>query len=54
MNYLIESALNITENPAVGNTVMHSHDSYEIYLFLDGKTDYLVEGNRYRLQVHLL
>ncbi len=50
MNYLIESALNITENPAVGNTVMHSHDSYEIYLFLDGKTDYLVEGNRYRLR----
>ena len=50
MNYFIESALNITENPGVGNAVMHSHDVYEIYLFLDGKTDYLVEGNKYRLK----
>lgn len=50
MNYLIESAQMITEHPAVGNAVMHSHDSYEIYLFQDGKTDYLVEGNKYRLR----
>jgi len=50
MEYFIESALNITENPGIGNAVMHSHDVYEIYLFLDGKTDYLVEGNKYRLK----
>ena len=50
MNYIIESAQMVTENPAVGKAVMHSHDIYEIYLFLDGKTDYLVEGNTYRLR----
>ena len=50
MDYYLESALNITENPGTGNAVMHSHDVYEIYLFLDGKADYLVEGNKYRLK----
>jgi len=50
MDYFIESALKITEAPGIGNAVMHSHDVYEIYMFLDGKTDYLVEGNKYRLK----
>ena len=50
MNYFIESALMITQTPGIGNAVMHSHDVYEIYLFLDGKSDYLVEGNKYRLR----
>lgn len=50
MNYVIESATMSTEHPVVGKAVMHSHDLYEIYLFLDGKTDYLVEGNKYRLR----
>ena len=50
MNYYIEGTLNITEHPEVGKAVMHSHDVYEIYLFLEGKTDYLVEGNKYRLR----
>lgn len=50
MNYTIESTLHTTENPEVGNAVMHSHEAFEIYLFLDGKTDYLVEGNKYRLR----
>ena len=50
MNYVITSAQMITEHPEVGNAVMHSHDAYEIYLFQDGKTDYLVEGNKYRLR----
>ncbi len=50
MNYFIESAQMVTEHPEVGKAVMHSHDVYEIYLFLDGKTDYLVEGNKYRLR----
>lgn len=50
MNYFIESAQMMTEHPLIGNTVMHSHDFYEIYLFQDGKNDYLVEGNKYRLR----
>lgn len=50
MNYYIESALMTTEHPSIKNAVMHSHDVYEIYLFLDGKSDYLVEGNKYRLR----
>lgn len=50
MNYYIEGTLNITEHPEVGKAVMHSHDIYEIYLFLEGKADYLVEGNKYRLR----
>ena len=50
MNYYIESALITTENPGIESATMHSHDIYEIYLFLDGKSDYLVEGNKYRLK----
>jgi AraC-like DNA-binding protein len=50
MNYSITSAQMTTEHPEIGKAVMHSHDSYEIYLFLDGKADYLVEGNKYRLR----
>ena len=50
MEYYIEGELNVTEHPEVGNAVMHSHDTYEIYLFLEGKSDYLVEGNKYRLK----
>lgn len=50
LNYQIESHLNTTENPIIEEPVMHSHDGYEIYLFLEGKADYLVEGTRYRLR----
>ncbi len=50
MNYYIESARMVTEHPPIGNAVMHSHDVYEIYLFLEGKSDYLVEGSKYRLR----
>ncbi|MBO5351747.1 MAG: helix-turn-helix transcriptional regulator [Lachnospiraceae bacterium] len=50
MNYFIESHLTTTENPIIEQPVMHSHDNYEIYLFLEGKNDYLVEGTRYRLR----
>lgn len=49
MNYYLESALMVTEHPEIGKAVMHSHNIYEIYLFLEGKVDYLVEGNKYRL-----
>ena len=50
MNYYIESESNVTEHPEICNAVMHSHNVYEIYLFLEGKSDYLVEGNKYRLR----
>ncbi len=50
MNYVITSAQMTTEHPEIGKAVMHSHDVYEVYLFQDGKTDYLVEGNKYRLR----
>ena len=50
MYYYLESALMTTEHPRVEKAVMHSHDLYEIYLFLEGKADYLVEGNKYRLR----
>lgn len=50
MNYYIEGTLMITENPGIDNATMHSHDVYEIYLFLEGKSDYLVEGKKYRLR----
>ena len=50
MNYSITSAQMTTEHPEIGKAVMHSHDTYEIYLFQEGKADYLVEGNKYRLR----
>lgn len=50
MNYVIDSFLSITEKPIVEKPNMHSHDTYEIYAFLGGKVDYLVEGKRYRLR----
>lgn len=50
MKFMIESAQMITPNPPIGNDAMHSHDNYEIYLFQEGKSDYLVEGNKYHLR----
>ncbi len=38
-----------TEKPSNEHFYLHSHDEYEIYLFLEGDTDYIVEGNTYHL-----
>ena len=29
---------------------LHNHDSYEIYMFMEGDADYIVEGNTYSLE----
>lgn len=38
-----------TESPALGILEMHTHDTYEIFLFLEGDADYHVEGAVYQL-----
>ena len=39
----------IDESPEEQNCVMHVHERYEIYFFVSGKVDYLVEGAKYPL-----
>lgn len=34
----------------LGPVALHHHDFYEVYFFLGGSVDYLVEGQTYRLQ----
>ncbi len=38
-----------TELPSNAHFELHSHDAYEIYLFLEGDTKYIVEGTTYHL-----
>ncbi len=38
-----------TEEPSNENFYLHRHDEYEIYLFLEGDANYIVEGNTYHL-----
>lgn len=40
----------IMENPSNVNFQLHNHDSYEIYMFLEGDAKYIVEGNTYSLE----
>lgn len=40
----------IDEKPRLVNDDMHIHSRCEIYLFISGKVDYLVEGSRYPLK----
>ena len=39
----------LTEKPIDGDFPLHIHDTCELYLFLGGNTEYLVEGNVYTL-----
>ena len=45
--------LNITtltlEKPTNDSFHLHNHDDYEIYLFLEGDTKYIIEGVTYNL-----
>lgn len=50
MKYLIESSRLHSDIPSQEEFKMHTHEAYEIYLFLNGDADYTVEGNRYQLQ----
>lgn len=38
-----------TEHPSNSNFYLHTHDDYEIYLFLEGDTKYIVEEKVYSL-----
>ncbi len=40
---------NVTLSPSNENFVLHSHDNYEIYLFLAGDTSYVIDGKSYAL-----
>ena len=40
----------VTERPDDRDFLMHLHGSAEIYFFVDGKTDYIVEGTVYTLR----
>ena len=37
------------ENASSHNAVLHSHHEYEIYMFLDGDSYYVVDGRKYEL-----
>ncbi len=39
-----------TESPSNEHFELHRHDEYEIYLFFEGDTQYIVEGSTYHLQ----
>lgn len=49
MEIYIKSHRTCTEKPLLRIEEMHSHNSYEIFLLVEGDTDYCVEGNRYHL-----
>ncbi len=39
-----------TERPANKHFELHNHDNYEIFLFIEGDTNYIVEENSYTLK----
>lgn len=41
---------NITDNPSNKNFQLHVHDDYEIYLFLEGDSRFVIEENSYDLE----
>lgn len=41
-----------SESPSNANFVLHSHEHYEIYMFIEGDSKYIVEGNTYNLEPH--
>lgn len=40
----------LTRSPVQEDFPMHAHDRFEIYCFLGGSAEYLVEGTRYKLK----
>lgn len=40
----------VSDAPSNANFILHTHDSYEILLFLEGDTNYIVEGKSYKLR----
>lgn len=41
---------NITEHPSSVNFQLHVHDGYEVYLFLEGDSKFVIEENTYDLE----
>ena len=39
----------VSRNPSNENFFLHTHNDYEIYMFLSGDAKYIVEGNTYSL-----
>lgn len=46
----VEFSENVDECPSNENFRLHSHENYEIYLFLEGDTKYIVEEKTYTLK----
>ena len=49
MEIHIKAHRSCTEKPLMRIEQMHSHNSYEIFLLVEGDTDYCVEGSRYHV-----
>lgn len=50
MEWILDPYYSVTGENEVTPAVMHSHDTYEIYCFLDGRIEYIVEGRRYVME----
>lgn len=50
MENFFDSAFELFENPIREKFKLHTHEYYEIYIFLNGDTDYIVEGHTYNLK----
>ncbi len=50
MEQFLELRNLIYENPSNDNFQLHVHDQYEIYMFLEGDTRYIVEADTYPLR----
>lgn len=49
-HFNIRASRNRTGDPNLEEFKMHTHDTYELYCFLDGDADYFVEGTVYSLK----
>ncbi len=49
-NLSFEAVCNTSEHSSNSNFCLHSHDSYELFLFLEGDSKFIVEGNSYSLK----
>ena len=50
MENLFQISCGESIQPKTEHFELHSHDGYEFFLFLNGDSEYIVEGNYYRLE----
>lgn len=50
MEVILSGSVETTEKPIHSHFKLHTHDDYEVYIFLEGDTDYIVEGMTYNLE----